>query len=166
MNSLNKCLIIILLLFTIQTKAQNVKDTVLNVVKTYCLSEFREDTLIINNGLKMNLGIVHFYTKVTMISNQIKIQNFTEELSFKKISADSSISIQNLIPDSECEITKVELINRLTEEIQKCLKGKNQVDRRWTYEFNHIENIKGKVVEDEFGYNLLHFLDDLLCRKK
>lgn len=165
---INRILIIkkttLFLLFTLLitiTYSQNTQkeDTILSIVKNYCLDSLENDPLIIKSGLKLDIGYVYSYTKISKYDKYIYFQNFNEELH-----SESGQSISKLTPDFDCLILKSDFIAKLDIELQNCKMNKNRVDTRWIYEIQN-EKYKGNTIYDVFSYNLYSFLFDLKCIK-
>lgn len=158
-----------IVLFTmgfLRSSANSVTDTVVNIVKEYYTNTKRlHDTLVIKHGLKLDLGTVYLYTKIITQENIVRIQNYTEQLHFEKITPNTSKEVQKLILDSECEMQLSVFANELEAEEQRCKNRENRFDDRWTYQFTSKDSA-GIIIKDEFGYCLFYFFNNMLCKSK
>ena len=141
----------------------NLNYSVLDILKTLLVDSTNIDTIKIKHGLLLDLGRVHFYTRITRIDTAIFIKNFTEEIHYEKVSQDSSILVQNLILDSECKIPIDKMLDLIKTEKEKCWLTDNKIDYRWTFQFNSGE-LKDQEIKDFFGYHLNYFFDELVCK--
>jgi hypothetical protein len=141
----------------------NINYSVLDILKTLLVDSTSIDTIKIKYGLLLDLGRVYFYSTISRSENKLFFQNFTEELYNYRVSQDSSISVQNLILDSECKVPIEVVLNSIDVEKEKCWLTESKIDYRWTFQFNTIE-LKNEEIKDFFGYHLYHFLNEIVCQ--
>ena len=135
---------------------------VLDILKQMSFECENMDTIKIKHGLLLGLGRVYFFTTIKRVDNDLFIENFIEELHSKSIAKDSSIMVQNLIPHSDCSLSIEKFISKIDAEKEKCWRMENKTDNRWTFQFDMCE-LMDEEVSDFFGYNLYHFLNEIIC---
>jgi hypothetical protein len=139
------------------TKGQEVEkyDTIISIVRSYCVNPDLKDTLVIREGMMIDLGKVHFYTKIVKLGDSVHIRNYTEE-----IHKEGSEWITNLIPEKSCDILLVDFISRLNNELQHCITHQNRKDSRWSYEIL-MAKYHNQIILDTFGLNFISFIDGI-----
>ncbi len=131
------------------------QDTILSIVRAYCLDDSQTDTLLIKEGMETDLATVYSFVEIVKMDSTVFIQSSNQEAHLE----DGKPVIQRIV-DFNHILPKDDFLFLVETELLNCRYGKSKVDYRWSYQIVS-DTADNQIFLDAFAYPLFQLIRNI-----
>ncbi len=128
------------------------KDTILSIVRAYCLDNSQTDTLLIKEGMETDLATVYSFVEIVKMDSTVFIQSSNQE-----VHLEDGKPVRQHIVDFNHILPKDDFLFLVESELLNCRYGKSEVDYRWSYQIVS-DTSDNQIFLDVFAYPLFQLI--------